>query len=157
MKTAVLKCLNFSVSQCEIILIRRSPLKSSFEFRQSSREDGIVVASSHQEIVHMDSDESNKLSHEHEGTLIQLVLNPSSFCQVTNNSSPPSSWRVPETLHCSVQFQQLLSGLVIHDIKEVEGVRQQDEQEDKRDEEIGDEFNGEVDKVRRDAQHTHET
>ena len=27
-------------------------------------------------------------------------------------------------------------GLVIHDIKEVEGVRQQEEQEDKRDEEI---------------------
>ena len=33
-------------------------------------------------------------------------------------------------------------GLVIHDIKEVEGVRQQEEQEDKRDEEIGDEVNG---------------
>ena len=28
-------------------------------------------------------------------------------------------------------------GLVIHDIKEVEGVRQQEEQEDKKDEEIG--------------------
>ena len=33
-------------------------------------------------------------------------------------------------------------GLVIHDIKDVEGVRQQEEQEDKRDEEIGDEMNG---------------
>ena len=33
-------------------------------------------------------------------------------------------------------------GLVIHDIKEVEGVRQQEEQEDKRDEEIRDEVNG---------------
>ena len=43
------------------------------------------------------------------------------------------------------------------DIKEVEGVRQQEEQEDKRDEEIGDEVNGEVEEVRRDAQHTHET
>ena len=32
--------------------------------------------------------------------------------------------------------------VVIHDIKEVEGVRQQEEQEDKRDEEIGDEVNG---------------
>ena len=48
-------------------------------------------------------------------------------------------------------------GLVIHDVKEVEGVRQQEEQEDKRDEEIGDEVNGEVEEVRRDAQHTHET
>ena len=32
--------------------------------------------------------------------------------------------------------------IVIHDIKEVEGERQQEEQEDKRDEEIGDEVNG---------------
>ena len=40
-------------------------------------------------------------------------------------------------------------GLVIHDIKEVEGVRQQEEQEDKRDEEIGDEVGGEVEEVRR--------
>ena len=47
-------------------------------------------------------------------------------------------------------------GLVIHDIKEV--VRQQEVQEDKRDEEIGDEVNGEVEEeTRRDAQHTHET
>ena len=44
--------------------------------------------------------------------------------------------------------------VVIHDIKEVEGVRQQEEQEDKRDEEIGDEVNGEVEEV---TQHTHET
>ena len=45
------------------------------------------------------------------------------------------------------QGAQLLSGsaagLVIHDIKEVEGVRQQEEQEERRDEEIGDEVNGE--------------
>ena len=47
-------------------------------------------------------------------------------------------------------------GLVIHDIKEV-GVRQQEEQEDKRDEDMGDEVNGEVEEVRRDAQHTYET
>ena len=33
--------------------------------------------------------------------------------------------------------------VVIHDIKEVKGVRQQEEQEDKRDEELGDEVNGE--------------
>ena len=45
-------------------------------------------------------------------------------------------------------------GLVIHDIKEVEGVRQQEEQEDKRDEEIGDEVNGEVEEVTR---RVHET
>ena len=45
-------------------------------------------------------------------------------------------------------------GLVIHDIKEVESVRQQDEQEDKRDEEIGDEMNGEVQEVTRRAHET---
>ena len=39
-------------------------------------------------------------------------------------------------------------------IKEVEGVKQQEEQENKRDEEIGDEVNGEVEEV---TQHTHET
>ena len=48
-------------------------------------------------------------------------------------------------------------GLVIHDIKEVEGARQQEEQEDKKDGEIEDEVNGEVEEVRRDAQQTHET
>ena len=48
-------------------------------------------------------------------------------------------------------------GLVIHDVKEVEGVRQQEEQEYMRDEEIGDEVKREVEEVRRDAQHTHET
>ena len=44
-------------------------------------------------------------------------------------------------------------GLVIHDIKEGEGVRQQEEQEDERNEETRDEVNGEVEEVRRDAQH----
>ena len=44
--------------------------------------------------------------------------------------------------------------VVIHDIKEVEGVRQQDVQEDKRDEEIGDEMNGEVEEI---TQRAHET
>ena len=43
---------------------------------------------------------------------------------------------------------------VIHDIKEVEGERQQEEQEDKRDGEIGDEVNGEVEEV---TQRAHET
>ena len=46
-------------------------------------------------------------------------------------------------------------GLVIHDIKEVEGVRQQEQQEDKRDEEKGDEVSGEVEEVRENAQLTH--
>ena len=45
-------------------------------------------------------------------------------------------------------------GLVIHDIKEVEGVRQQEEQEGKIDEEIGDEVNGEVEEV---THRAHET
>ena len=43
--------------------------------------------------------------------------------------------------------------VVIHDVKEV-GVRQQEEQEDKRDEEIRDEVNGEVEEV---TQRAHET
>ena len=47
-----------------------------------------------------------------------------------------------------------MRGLVIHDTKEVEGVRQQEEQEDKRDEEIGDQVNGEVEEV---SQRAHET
>ena len=45
--------------------------------------------------------------------------------------------------------------VVIHDIKEVEGVRQQEEQEDERDEEIGDEVNGEVEEEI--TQRAHET
>ena len=45
-------------------------------------------------------------------------------------------------------------GLVIHDVKEVEGVRQQEEQEDKRDAEIGDEVNGEVEEI---THRAHET
>ena len=45
-------------------------------------------------------------------------------------------------------------GLVIHDIKEVEGVRQQEEQEDKRDEEKRHEVNGEVEEI---THHAHET
>ena len=45
-------------------------------------------------------------------------------------------------------------GLVIQDIKEVEGVRRQEEQEDKRDEETRDEANGEVEEV---TQRAHET
>ena len=45
-------------------------------------------------------------------------------------------------------------GLVIHDIKEVEGAKQQEEQEEKRDEEIGNEVNGEVEEV---TQRAHET
>ena len=45
-------------------------------------------------------------------------------------------------------------GLVIHDIKELEGVRQQEEQEDKTDEEIGDEVNGKVEEI---THRAHET
>ena len=51
-------------------------------------------------------------------------------------------------------FSAEVRGLLIHDIKEVEGVRQQEEQEDKRDEEIGDEVNREVEEV---TQRAHET
>ena len=45
----------------------------------------------------------------------------------------------------------------IHDIKEVEGVRQQERQEDKRDEEEGDEVNGEVEEIRSNVHSAHET
>ena len=43
---------------------------------------------------------------------------------------------------------------MIQDIKEVEGVKQQEEQEDKRDEKIGDEVNGEVEEI---THRAHET
>ena len=45
-------------------------------------------------------------------------------------------------------------GLVIQDINEVEGARQQEEQEDKKDEEVGDEMNGEVEEA---THRAHET
>ena len=45
-------------------------------------------------------------------------------------------------------------GLVIHDIKKVEGVREQEEQEDKRNEEKRDEVNGEVEEI---THRVHET
>ena len=45
-------------------------------------------------------------------------------------------------------------GVFIHDIKEVESVRQQEEQEDKRDEEIGDEVYGEVEEITKRAHET---
>ena len=45
-------------------------------------------------------------------------------------------------------------GFVIHDIKEIEGVRKQEGQEDKRDEEIRDEVNGEVEEI---THRAHET
>ena len=46
----------------------------------------------------------------------------------------------------------------IHDIsKEVEDVGQQEQQSDKRDDEKGDEVNGEVEEIRSNAHRTHET
>ena len=45
--------------------------------------------------------------------------------------------------------------VVIHDIKEVEGERQQEEQEEKRDEELGDGVNGEIEE--KTTQRAHET
>ena len=51
-------------------------------------------------------------------------------------------------------FSAEVGGLVIHDIKEEESVRQQEKQEDKRDEEIRDEVNGEIEEV---TQRAHET
>ena len=65
--------------------------------------------------------------------------------------------KIPVLLQYLFMKKLKCCGLDIHDIKEVESVRQQEEQEDKRDEETGDEMKGEVEVVRRDAQHTHET
>ena len=48
-------------------------------------------------------------------------------------------------------------GLVFHDIQEAEGVSQQEQQEDKRDEEEGYEVNGEVEKIRENTHRAHET
>ena len=45
----------------------------------------------------------------------------------------------------------------IHDIKEVEDVGQQEQQGDKRDDEKGDEVNGEVEEIRSNPHRTHET
>ena len=46
--------------------------------------------------------------------------------------------------------------VVVHDIKEL-GVTQQEEQEDKRDQEIGDEVKGEVEEIRSNGHSAHET
>ena len=88
------------------------------------------------------------------------------YCRHRKNKWVIRSWRRwvlrGITVACSQHVEEFfLSGgpsssaevrvVVIHDIKEVEGVRQQ---EDKRDEEIRDEVNGEVEEV---TQHTHET
>ena len=45
----------------------------------------------------------------------------------------------------------------IHDIKEVEGVGQQEQQGDKRDDKEGDEVKGEVEEIRINAHSAHET
>ena len=45
----------------------------------------------------------------------------------------------------------------IHDIMEVEGVGQQEKKGDQRDDEEGDEVNGEVEEIRSNAHSTHES
>ena len=45
----------------------------------------------------------------------------------------------------------------IHDIKEDEGVGQQEQQDDKRDDEEGNEVKGEVEEIRSNAHSTHES
>ena len=47
--------------------------------------------------------------------------------------------------------------VIIHDIKEGEGVGQQEQQGDKRDDEEGDEVKGEVEEIRSNAHSAHET
>ena len=47
--------------------------------------------------------------------------------------------------------------IFLHDIKDVEGVGQKEQQEDQRYDEEGDEVNGEVEEIRSNAHRTHET
>ena len=58
--------------------------------------------------------------------------------------------RVPKS---SAEVRRVL----IHDIKEDEGVGQQEEKGDKRDDEEGDEVKGEVEEIRSNAHSAHET
>ena len=60
------------------------------------------------------------------------------------------SARVPRS---SAEVRRVL----IHDILEVEGVGQYEQQGDQRDDEEGDEVNGEVEEIRSNAHSTHET
>ena len=64
-----------------------------------------------------------------------------------HNGSPRS---VEELFLWGPSSSTEVCGLVIHDIKEVEGVRQQEEQEDGRDKEIGD-----VEEIRENAHTMH--
>ena len=88
-----------------------------------------------------------------------LTTNKSTIlhCQQVYSSSSRSTFPPLDTKHeglsCSRQEFFLSGGpsssaevrvVVIHDIKEVEGERQQEVQEDKGDEEIGSEVDGEV-------------
>ena len=51
--------------------------------------------------------------------------------------------------------QRKYAGYFIHDIKEVEGVGQWEQQGDQRDDEEGDEVNGEVEEIRSNAHSAH--
>ena len=81
---------------------------------------------------------------------LQLIHEGSSntrfeYCEDSNNSL---AYFVEEFFSARVPSSSAeVRGLVFHDIKEVEGVRQQEQQEDKRDEKEGDEVNGEVEEV----------
>ena len=86
----------------------------------------------------------------------------------TNSFSDPlSSGRRVRTISPSIVEEfflakgaQLLSGSARACFPRHQGSRRCEaagRAEDKRDEEVGDEVNGEVEEIRRDAQHTHET
>ena len=65
-------------------------------------------------------------------------VGPRCFLKPISQHAYQKKWRIsfwPRGPSSSAEVR----GLVMHDMKEVEGVRQQEEQEDKRDEEIGDE------------------
>ena len=83
-----------------------------FEFQQSSREDGIVIISSHQEIDHLDSNESKKLStiHEHWRYIDPNGAEPMQFLPSHEQLvSIKLSVRFEGAEHSSVQFQHLFS------------------------------------------------
>ena len=107
-------------------------------------DDGVVHARSVRRLA------ENSWSEDNLKAVVETPQKPRSM--TTDDATDP---RVVPEVH--EQESQLLSGseeLVVHDIKEVEGVRQQEEQEDERDEELGDEVNGEVEEV---TQRAHET
>ena len=85
------------------------------------------------------------------GISSRMILGTSITCSATGkNLEESSSARVPRS---SAEVRRVF----IHDVKEVEGVGQQEQQGDMRDDEKGDEVKGEVEEIRSNAHRAHET